>query len=376
MSMSYDYIIAGAGASGLSLLHHILSFKTLENKSILLIERDQKVANDRTWCFWETGEGHFDNCVSKTWDTLNFHAPNFSRQFDIAPFSYKMIRSGDFYDYCFRVIKDAKNVTVVQDEIVSIGGDGTVLTKKTKYKAQYVFNSVIPALVKHLNDIDFVQHFKGLFIETPTAQFDPQQATLMDFRVSQFNDCRFVYVLPTDERHALIEYTGFSRYPCTENEYDEQLKLYLNNILNIKDYTVTDSETGRIPMTTAKFSPGKNSVINIGTVGGATKASTGYTFTFIQKQSAEIAATLARTGIPVQHKGLFRKRFDWYDRVFLHALSDQRGVSYKIFEDMFKKLSPSSIFRFLNNESSLTEELQLMKSLEIKVFLKAAWAGR
>ena len=40
--MKYDFIIAGAGCSGLSLLYKILQTPSLQNKSILVIDKDQK----------------------------------------------------------------------------------------------------------------------------------------------------------------------------------------------------------------------------------------------------------------------------------------------------------------------------------------------
>ncbi|WOC40926.1 hypothetical protein [Polaribacter sp. HL-MS24] len=51
--MKYDYIIAGSGCAGLSLLHSLLNTPSLQNTSILVIDQDQKQHNDRTWCFWE-----------------------------------------------------------------------------------------------------------------------------------------------------------------------------------------------------------------------------------------------------------------------------------------------------------------------------------
>ena len=57
----YDYIILGRGCAGLSLIMHILSSSHLSNKRILLIEKEVKNKNDRTWCFWEKGNGFFEN---------------------------------------------------------------------------------------------------------------------------------------------------------------------------------------------------------------------------------------------------------------------------------------------------------------------------
>ena len=47
----YDYIIAGAGGAGLSLLHYLLDSPILSNKQILVIDQSLNKTNDRTWCF-------------------------------------------------------------------------------------------------------------------------------------------------------------------------------------------------------------------------------------------------------------------------------------------------------------------------------------
>ena len=53
----YDYIICGAGASGLILASSMLDDKYFSNKKILLIEKENKNLNDRTWSFWEEKNG-------------------------------------------------------------------------------------------------------------------------------------------------------------------------------------------------------------------------------------------------------------------------------------------------------------------------------
>ena len=47
----YNFILAGGGAAGLSLAVQLAS-SPLKDQSILIIDRDRKQANDRTWCFW------------------------------------------------------------------------------------------------------------------------------------------------------------------------------------------------------------------------------------------------------------------------------------------------------------------------------------
>ena len=68
--MKYDYIIAGSGCSGLSLLYRLLKDPILNNKSILIIDKTEKSANDRTWCYWESEKGLFNSIVTVSYTHL------------------------------------------------------------------------------------------------------------------------------------------------------------------------------------------------------------------------------------------------------------------------------------------------------------------
>ena len=69
----YDYIIAGGGCAGLSLVMRMLKESQLSTKKILIIDKDSKQLNDRTWCYWEKGEGFFDEIVYRKWEKAWFH---------------------------------------------------------------------------------------------------------------------------------------------------------------------------------------------------------------------------------------------------------------------------------------------------------------
>jgi lycopene beta-cyclase len=71
---SYDYIIAGAGGAGLSLLHYLMEAPSLASKSILVIDKSFQKTNDRTWCFWDKNISSFENLVKNRWDTISIHA--------------------------------------------------------------------------------------------------------------------------------------------------------------------------------------------------------------------------------------------------------------------------------------------------------------
>ena len=103
----YDYIIIGAGASGLLLADAMLNDSFFDNKKILLLDKDAKNTNDRTWCFWEEGNGQFEAIIHKRWSSIHFQGEDVLKRTDINPYSYKMIRSIDFYKYYLGRIKES-----------------------------------------------------------------------------------------------------------------------------------------------------------------------------------------------------------------------------------------------------------------------------
>ena len=71
---NYDYIITGSGASGLMLAYRMAKDSFFDNASILIIDKEKKTSNDRTWCFWENGEGEWDELLHKSWDKILFES--------------------------------------------------------------------------------------------------------------------------------------------------------------------------------------------------------------------------------------------------------------------------------------------------------------
>ena len=106
-------------------------------------------------------------------------------------------------------------------------------------------------------------------------------------------------MLPVAKNKALVEYTLFSENISEQPEYDQALKDYISTCLSIKKYNITHEEYGIIPMTNYKFSKGEKRIINIGTAGGQTKASSGYTFQFIQKHAAKIIDAIVQNKDPL-----------------------------------------------------------------------------
>ncbi len=344
------------------------------DKKILLVDRDEKKKNDRTWCFWEKEPGLFEPVVYQKWEQVWFHGEKFSKLLSLLPYEYKLIRGIDFYDHCFDIIKKQSNIRILYGEVKEIKMDGqgaSLHLNDDKFSARYIFNSILfdkPVLKKKEHYL--LQHFKGWVIESERACFNPGEATLMDFRANQEHGTTFVYVMPFSETKALIEYTLFSEKLLEPVQYEEGLKKYIAENLRVDSYKVLEEESGIIPMTNHRFPVNKGNIINIGSAGGQTKASSGYTFRFIQKHSAGIVERLSLNKYPAVRP--MKRRYHFYDSVLLDILQHKTLPGKIIFTSLFKKNKPQQVLRFLDNESTLSDELKIISSLPTIPFLKAA----
>ena len=374
VTLQYDYIIAGAGCAGLSLAMHLIHSGKFRDKNILLVDQHPKQSNDRTWCFWQTGKSLFEPIVYKQWQKLFFYGEAFTKQLNIEPYKYKMIRGIDFYDFCLEEINRQPNFTVRFDKVEHVfSSDITtgIMLNGNAIHAEYIFNSILfqkPQLSE--NEYWLLQHFKGWLIETENNVFEPEVATLMDFRIDQQWGTAFCYVLPFTKNRALVEYTVFSPQVLPKEQYDVGLKNYLEQILQLGSYKILDEEFGVIPMTNFEFDAGQNNIINIGTAGGQTKGSSGYTFNFIQKHSNELVQQLMRGKHPSLKTG--SRRFSFYDSVLLNILYKNTLPGKLIFTRLFQKNQTSKVLKFLDNETSVADELKIISTLPTWPFTKAA----
>ena len=372
----YDYIIAGAGAAGLSLVTRMITRPYFRNKRILLIDKEEKNRNDRTWCFWEKEDSFFQSIVFHQWEQLWFHGHGYDALNHIGPYRYKLIRGIDFYRHCFELIRAATNVSVrygTIDHIVSTDAGTWIETGGEQITADYIFSSIIPERFRHKeNEFHLLQHFKGWFIESDKPVFDPAAATLMDFRVPQNKGTTFVYVMPFSANNALVEFTLFSDALLPAEEYDLELRAFIRTQLKITGYTVKETEFGVIPMTNRHFPSRLNNIIYLGTAGGQTKPSSGYTFRFIQKHSARLVEAIENTGKPLLAALPGERRFRLYDSTLLNILANKKMDGATIFTDLFRKNKMTDVLQFLDNETSLSQELRLVTVLPKKLFMRAA----
>ena len=368
------YIITGAGASGLMLAYRMACDSFFDDKSIIIIDSDNQKQNDRTWCYWETGAGEWDELLSKQWHHIYFGSKTHKKKYDISPYSYKLIRSQAFYDHLWRVINTKSNFEFICDKIIDIKEkEAKVLLqgKDHNYQCAKLFNSISnPKLYINQQQYPVLQqHFVGWFIKTKHHTFDDSFATFMDFDIPQKGHTRFMYILPLDQHTALFEYTLFSKDLLNFTEYEKAIKDYLAE-KGIKNYDIIEKEKGAIPMTSYNFSKHNSQhILNIGTAGGWTKASTGYTFKNSTKKTKALVNYL-KTSQDLRHFSK-KNKFWYYDLLLLDVLSNHNAKGSALFSSMFKKTNVKTILRFLDEESTLLEDLKIITAVPPKNFIKA-----
>tara|TARA_B100001057_G_scaffold120416_1_gene119041 strand:- start:559 stop:1140 length:582 start_codon:yes stop_codon:yes gene_type:complete len=190
----------------------------------------------------------------------------------------------------------------------------------------------------------------------------------MDFNCDQKNDVHFFYTLPFSKNKALIETTWLSDLEDQHlMDYDLQLENYIKNNLGIKSYKINFIEKGAIPL----FYPSLNNnekTINIGSAGGMTRLSTGYTFLNIQEHSKYIVKNIDK--IEKLREYSLGKKYHFLDKIFLRVMKNHPDKMPKIFFEMFKT-SSNSVIKFLSNKSNIFEDIKIISKMPKIIFMKA-----
>jgi len=368
--------MAGVGCAGLSLTYRILNSPKLQGSKILLIDKKFKTENDKTWCFWTKSQPPFPEIIHSSWQKFEFGDPKGNFEQHMGVYAYHMIKSQDFYTHILNFIKKFPHVEFLETEIDHFGEDdhGAFVTcNQQKIRGEWIFNSGI-SKIEQEGRYFLKQHFRGQWIKSKVPVFNSDSMVLMDFDVTQLDSPCFMYLLPTSDSTALVEFTSFSKNEFKPEVYFDQIKKYLEKRYPGFEFEIQEEESGVIPMTDTIYrSSLRTRILNIGTPGGAVKPTTGYAFLNIQKQVSKLVGFLENPSKSVNLR-VQRGRFAFYDKLLLHLLENQRDQAWKIFSELFRNSPPALIFKFLAEKTNPFEEAKIFLRLPIPLFLRALYA--
>ena len=347
----FDYIILGGGCAGLSLAYELEINGKLKEKNLAIVENRKEYKRDKTWSFWRVFDHNFDDCVIKSWNNFSINTSKNSIELKSENYPYQSIDSGKFYNKIHSVLSKNKNIFFCKN-LQEINSDHSI-----------IFNSLIN---DEMDKSKIWQHFQGVEIEVGKNTFDDKILNLMDFNCEQRNSVHFFYTLPFSKNRALIETTWLSNLQDkTLMDYDIQLKNYIEKNLGIKDYKIKFQEKGAIPL----FYPQNknNEQINIGSAGGMTRLSTGYTFLNIQEHSRYLCKNIEN----IKDKKIYeiKKKYQFLDNIFLKVLKNNPNKMPEIFFKMFQN-SSNTIIKFLSNKSNFFDDFKIISRMPKWLFIK------
>ncbi|PRX17035.1 lycopene cyclase family protein [Actinoplanes italicus] len=371
-----DLVLVGGGGAA-SLVLAAMDREGVSGLRVAVVDPVHKRGQDRTWAFWGEPGGFLDPLLSAAWDAVDVVTADGRRTLALHPLRYAMLRSAPLYELAgaaeqrlgaVRITAPAGAVEDDGERVVVSGPDGEPLVR-----AGWVLDSR-PRRPVRAGRTAWLQHFRGWWLEADRPTFDAGSAVLMDFRTPQpRRGVAFGYVLPVSERFALVEYTEFSPAVLTGDAYDTALRDYCALLgLDLGALVVREVEDGVIPMTDGVFEARPSPrVVRLGTAGGATRPSTGFTFTAMARQAGRIGRELAAGRAPLPGPA-YPARHRWMDAVQLRALDKGLVDGVAFFGRLFDRNPPERVLRFLDGTTSWREDLALMSTSPLTPMMRAA----
>jgi lycopene beta-cyclase len=370
----YDFILAGGGAAGLSLAHYLVN-SSLVDRSILIVDRDTKLRNDRTWSFWTDQPTPFDSIVCASWDRLRVAFGESVAEIPLGTYRYRTIHGVDFYQFVRRELADRANVDLVVGDVEQVedgAGGARVVVDGTAYEGDWIFDSrstYFPDRTDWSRYRQAWQRFVGADVKALDGAFDPAAATFMDFRTPQDGAVRFFYVLPFSQSRAMVEYVAIGGEPPRPSVATAALAEYLESTLTIHRYDAHPAESGASLMTDRPF-PRRlgRRIMAIGARGGRIKPGSGFAFARIQHDSLAIVRSLRDLGHPFAVPP-DSPRYRLFDLLLLEVIARRPAAVEQLLGIMFLRNPIGRVLRFLDEAGSPWENFQLIVTMPALLYL-------
>ena len=377
----YDLVIIGAGLAGLSLVCWLLQLAEdgqVRLPRVCLLEPRTSYSNDRTWCFWDLDPHPFRDLITHRWFRWQVSRGNQSAYQSDPNAAYAMLPADVLYRHALARIEDTPafdlhlGVTVSGVEHTD---DGVMVSAgQRRWQAKAVIDTRPPGKGQLTSGVGFWQVFSGLEITCLKHGFDTSKATLMDFQPGYPHPC-FLYLLPLDEDHFLIEWTAFQPEKEPAPDYRSDLDSWLQR-QDLGYYEVTREESGSLPMLRMPNAPNSARVIRAGVGAGWMRAASGYHFVSCQRGCSALArqvlAAHASGDWILQSPRVRAGWLDWMDSVFLRALKRHPDKAPQWFVQLFAATSAAQMSRFMNDQPRFRDALAVASALPPGPFVRAA----
>jgi isorenieratene synthase len=390
-----DYVVVGGGCAGLSLAAGLA--RSVTGARILIVEPRAEYVHDRHFCFFEHEAHPYSDAVAHRWARWSVRAGGKTVGRTAEGVRYACIPSDRFYAQMERVLGELPQVSFLRGasvlDLVESKDLVRVRTTSGIVDARLAFDSRpwrgMPNLsgavagargassdgrsgMRAAGPAPWVQDFLGRVVRAPRDVFDPDEAILMDFDVEVEPGgapVHFVYVLPFDERTALVESTSFAGERLGRVLHEHVLDRYLRRVfaLDPANVAVLHEERAALPMALGFGERrGRSRIVPVGVRGGAARPSSGYAFVAIQRQVDALVRQLQRRPFeplaappprPARHAAL--------DATFLSYLQHAPERTGETFVQLFDKTPPDSLARFLSEGSTLRDELAVMQTMPV-----------
>ncbi len=374
----YDYVFIGLGASNSLILLKLLQKGLLESKKVAIFEPDKKNSNDKTYCFWAAPNDPIVNELKQLiTHSYNAIVVNDSPLQNIQNQVYYYIQSIDLYAHTLQTV-NKHHFPLFSQKVETLSSKADIQfvhTSEGALSAHFVFDSRTPSW-KNLkkSEIYLNQSFYGIHVRCDNDVFQENAFEMMNFNVDQSDFTQFVYTLPFSSRESLIELTRFGsetiQIPYAKEILDKKIKEVYGN------YQVIAEEFGCIPMTNYSNPHSEHKgVLNTGARANLIKPSTGYGFKNMFEFASVVSDKIANNNTDHFNKINIesKKRFKFYDTLLLIILQKWPFLGKPIFSKLFKSQSIQTVFAFLDEKTTLFQEVKLFSSLPWPPFLKAVW---
>jgi len=374
----FDFILLGNGASSALVLIELKKKNLLQSCRILIIEPFKDTNKNKNFCFWARPNDaivqDLNHLIEHTWGEIEINQNPAEK---LNPLSYYHISNRKIQSH-IQEITVSENIQFIHPEVsvISIDSSGDFIQiGEQRYFGANILDSRTPTFQKsNRNETLIFQSFIGWVVKLKKEIVNINSFKMMDFNIDQNKSTQFIYILPLDSSTALIEVTRFGENVITKAEADHILIQYITEQLG--EFETIEIEQGCIPMSNCNIDFQKNnSLTQLGARNYCVKPSTGYAIKTMHRQAKNIVQLFEQNKPTrlnnIDHRKATSGRFAFYDSLLLIILLKWPSHGKKIFTQLFANVDTQTILNFLDEKTTIYNEINIFRKLPIVIFLKA-----